>query len=823
MEKLIEEFPRNCLIDVKNPKSIKGALVDFMIHVVGKDPKFATERDWYYALAYMVRGMLSERYIDTGRQQYNQDVKRMYYLSMEYLIGRSLVKQLLDLGFHDKVEKALAEYGVNLEDVAEHEPDAALGNGGLGRLAACFVDSIATHEYPGFGYGIRYEFGMFTQRIAHGQQVEQPENWLRYGNPWEFERPDVTWRVKYYGRLEDGQNERGQAVRRWVDTNDVMAIAYDVPVSGYGADTVTNLRLWSASAAEDFDLQSFNEGNYVDAVRDKTLSENLSKVLYPNDATMWGQELRLKQEYFFVSASIQDIIERYMRTHDTLDGLPEKVAIQLNDTHPALGPAELMRILMDEYGYDFGKAWEITKGTFAYTNHTLLPEALEVWGIDMLERVLPRHLEIIYQINHVFLEQVRGDFPGDDNMIAKVSLVNDGGGSIRMAHLAVVSSQKVNGVAALHTELLRTNMFPEFDRIYPGKFVNMTNGITARRWLLQSNPLLSKLITDSIGDKWITDLDDLKKLVPLADDKKFQKKFADIKRKNKERLAKFINRRLDMDVNVDSMFDGQVKRIHEYKRQLLNILHVITRYNRIKDNPGQDIVPRTVIIGGKAAPGYYLAKQIIYLINEVARVVNNDPDVGDKLKLLFIPNFNVSSGEIVYPGCELSEQISTSGTEASGTGNMKFSLNGALTIGTLDGANVEIREEVGAENFFLFGLTAQEVDNMRNQGYDPWGYYNSDHELRRSLDMIRDGYFSSGDRGRFDMIMQTLLDNGDYFMLLADYRSYIECQEQVDENYRDQTDWTRKSILNVANMGKFSSDRTIHSYCGDIWNIQKAK
>lgn len=805
----------------KDVESTKCALINAIVHVIGKDPAQATKRDWFYVLAHLLRGVLSERNIRTARTYYKKDVKRVYYLSMEYLIGRSLGKVVTDLGIEDPVKGALADFGVDLAGVEEFEFDAALGNGGLGRLAACFLDSLATQAYPGFGYGIRYEYGMFTQRIEGGQQVEHPENWLRYGNPWEIERPNVLYPVHFGGRVIRFKNARGEDECQWIDTDEVMAMAFDMPISGYDSTTVGNLRLWSARSSRDFDLRYFNEGNYIDAVRNKTNSENLSKVLYPNDKTQIGQELRLKQEYFFVSASVQDIVARYMRYHDDLDGLPDKVAMQLNDTHPTIAVPELMRILIDEKGLSFDKAFDITRRTFCYTNHTLLPEALETWPIDMMGRVLPRHLEIIYQINDMFLKNVRRNYPGDPAILKRVSLVDDDRRAIRMAHVAVVSSSKVNGVAALHTELLRKTMFPDFDRIYPGKFVNQTNGITPRRWLLQANPGLAALITEAIGTAWPKNLDELRKLEPFALDAAFRDKFMAIKKANKRRLGDMLRQVVkDGAVDVDSMFDVQVKRIHEYKRQLLNVLHVITRYNRLRDGHKADLLPRTVIFAGKAAPGYDMAKLIIRLINDVAETVNHDPAVGDKLKVLFVPDYRVSAAEVIIPGSDLSEQISTAGTEASGTGNMKFALNGALTIGTLDGANIEIREEVGEDNIFIFGMTAEEAHELRLRGYDPWHHYHHDEELRRALDMIGSGYFSPEDSGRYRALFDNLTRHGDYFLLLADYASYVACQEGIDEVYRDRQKWARRAILNVARMGKFSSDRTIHGYAREIWNVK---
>jgi len=802
-----------------DPQALERRLLDYMVHVVGKDPQFAIERDWYYALSFLLRGVLGERLMATSQAQHRADARRVYYLSMEYLIGRRLEQCLLDLGVDGVISEALKRLGVDVAQVINCEVDAALGNGGLGRLAACFLDSLATHGYPGYGYGIRYEFGMFNQRIEKGQQVEQPEHWLRYGNPWEFERPNVIYPVRFNGRILTFKGADGREQCHWVDTENVIAMAFDMPMSGFRSRTVTNLRLWSARSTREFDLGTFNEGNYVEAVREKTLSENLSKVLYPNDATAVGQELRLKQEYFFVSASIQDILRRFQKLHGSLDDLPQKVALQLNDTHPALAIPELIRLLMDNHGYDWENAWALTQRGFSYTNHTLLPEALETWQIPLLETVLPHHLDIIYRINDSFLKRVRSVFPGDYSVPKRVSLVDDDAHRIRMAHLAIVGSRKVNGVAALHTQILRTRTFADFDRMDPDKFVNVTNGITQRRWLLQANPSLAKLIDERVGTGWTTDLAVLKGLAPSVDDAEFRARFIDIKRQNKIQLAALIQREVETKIDPASMFDVQVKRLHEYKRQLLNILQVIARYNRIRDGNGAGLVPRTVIFGGKAAPSYVMAKAIIRLINDVAAVVNNDPATEGLLKVVFIPNYNVSAAGVIIPGSDLSEQISTAGTEASGTGNMKFALNGALTIGTLDGANIEIKDEVGEDNIFIFGLNAEEAEHLHLRGYDPWRYYNGNAELKRVLDMVSDGFFSHDEPDRYRAVVDKLLKGGDPYLLLADFASYLESQERVDATFVDVEDWTRKAIINVANMGKFSSDRSIHSYATDIWEV----
>lgn len=799
--------------------SIKHALDERLIYSVGKESINATSRDWYMAAAYVVRDRLIDRWMQTMSSYYEANAKRVYYFSMEFLMGRSLMNSLHNLEVEKPANDALCELGVELEKLRDEEYDAALGNGGLGRLAACFLDSMATLDLPGYGYGIRYEYGMFQQHIEDGRQVEHPDNWLRYGNPWEFGRAEVLYQVNFHGRVAEYKDEKGGIRHQWVETDDVMAMAHDTPIPGYGTRTVNNMRLWAAKSSRDFDLGYFNQGNYIKAVEDKDRSENLSKVLYPNDATQMGHELRLKQQYFFTCASLQDILTRYLKDHDNFDSLPDKVAIQLNDTHPAISIPELMRVLIDLHHLSWEKAWDITKRTFSYTNHTLMPEALETWPVAMFEDILPRHLGIIYEINHRFLEEVRHRFPGDPDLLKRMSIIGEERGKrIRMAHLAIVGSHKVNGVAAIHTRLMKETIFADFDRFYPGKIINMTNGITPRRWLNQANPLLTELITSRIGQDWVKNLDQLKRLIPLADDKAFRKQFADIKRANKMRLVKLIKQKLDLDVDVDSLFDVQIKRIHEYKRQLLNVLHIITLYNRLRH--GGDCVPRTVIFGGKAAPGYAVAKLIIKLINDVADTVNNDPQVAGRLKVAFIPNYDVSNAEIIAPAADLSEQISTAGTEASGTGNMKMSLNGALTIGTLDGANVEIGEEVGWDNIFIFGLTADEVAGVKAKGYQPWDYFNANGELREVLNMIGSGFFSPSQPDRFKPIIDNLLQHGDQYLVLADYAAYIAKQGDVEAAYKNQDTWMKKAILNVANMGKFSSDRTIAQYAKEIWDVK---
>jgi len=802
--------------------TIKHDVVERVTYMVGKNPETATARDWFNATAYVVRDHMVDHWMSTAQNYYRNDVKRVYYFSLEFLMGRTLMNSLLNLNLDEPARKALSAIGVELEEIRSMEYDAGLGNGGLGRLAACFLDSMATLDLPGFGYGIRYEYGMFMQSIDGGRQIEHPDNWLRYGNPWEFPRAEVLYHVNFNGRVVDYIDDHGITRHCWEDHDDVMAMAFDTPIPGYDTSTVNKIRLWSAKATRDFDLGQFNAGNYVKAVEGKNETENISKVLYPNDTTSMGRELRLKQQYFFVCASLQDVLKRYSKQHKTFNGLPDKVAIQLNDTHPSIAIAELMRILVDSHHLEWHHAWDITVRTFSYTNHTLMPEALETWSVAMFEKILPRHMQIIYEINYRFLKEVMHRYPGDTEILKRMSIIDENGGKrIRMAHLAIVGSHKVNGVAQIHTDLMKQTIFADFNDFYPGKFVNMTNGITPRRWLNQANPRLAKLISSNIGCDWIKDLTQLTKLTPFAENANFCAAFANVKRANKVRFAAFLRKKYKIEVNVDSLFDVQIKRIHEYKRQLLNLLHVVTLYNRIRRHPDADYVPRTVIFGGKSAPGYAMAKLIIKLINDVGDVVNHDTLVGDRLKVVFVPNYNVSSAEIIIPAADLSEQISTAGTEASGTGNMKLALNGALTIGTLDGANVEIRDEVGADNIFIFGLTTDEVSGLRESGYNPMDYYNSNQELREVLDMIGSGYFSVNEPHRFKPIIDSLLQYGDHYLLLADYASYITCQLEVEAAYRNQQEWVKKAILNVANMGKFSSDRTILQYAEKIWGAKQ--
>jgi starch phosphorylase len=806
--------------DPKDVEALKQALVNRLIYSIGKDPLETGSRDWFFALAYLIRDCITQRWMDTMRGYYLRDVKRVYYLSMEFLMGRALMNSLVNMGFLDEFKQVLEDVGLNLDDLADMEEEAGLGNGGLGRLAACFLDSLATLQLPGFGYGIRYEYGMFSQSIENGQQIERPDNWLRYGNPWEFARPETLYRVQFGGRLAMPANAQDTSRREWVDTEDVMAMAYDTPIPGYGGKTVNNLRLWSAKASRDFELKYFNEGNYIKAVEEKNQSENLSKVLYPDDTTAMGRELRLKQEYFFVSASLQDILHRFSEDHASFEELPDEVAIQLNDTHPSVAIPELMRLLVDTHGMRWESAWGITVRTFSYTNHTLQPEALETWPVSLFEKLLPRHLEIIFHINSRFLDSVNQRHPGDMDLIRRVSLIDESGDRrVRMAYLAIVGSHRVNGVAKLHSDLMRSTIFRDFAELFPERFINITNGVTPRRWLHQSNPGLSSLITKAIGDGWITDLNQLKSLTKLAGDRSFLKELRGVKQANKARLAQFIKNRRGVELDPAMLFDVQIKRIHEYKRQLLNLLHVITRYNRLRANPELLVPPRAVILGGKAAPGYYNAKLIIKLINDVADVVNNDTDVAGRLKVVFVPNYNVSRAMELIPAVDLSEQISTAGTEASGTSNMKMAINGALTIGTLDGANIEIRDEVGEGNIFIFGHTAAQLMELRQRGYNPWDYYSANPELKQALDMIDSGHFSPDEPGRFRSLVSSLLHGGDHYALLADYADYVACHDRVDTVYADPETWSRMAVMNIANTGQFSSDRTILEYADKVWGV----
>ena len=802
-------------------ESLKVSFVNHLEFSRGKDEYSATERDLFHSLALTVRDRLIERWIETQQTYYDRDVKRVYYLSMEYLMGRALGNSLINLGLSENMRRAVEELGYSCDALADLEWDAGLGNGGLGRLAACFMDSLATLEIPAVGYGIRYDYGIFFQRIINGYQVETPDNWLRFGNPWEFPRPEFLYPVKFYGRVHQYHDDAGRFRADWADTEVLLAMAYDTPVPGFRNNTVNNLRLWSAKSTREFDLGYFNDGDYERAVSEKAQSETISKVLYPNDNIFEGRELRLKQEYFFVSATLQDIMRRYRKTHDGFAEFPEKVAIQLNDTHPAIAIPELMRVLVDRERLEWDEAWDICLGTFGYTNHTVLPEALEKWPAALMERVLPRHLQIIYEINHRLMLECERKWPGDINKKRICSLIEEGGTKmVRMANLAVVGSHSVNGVAALHTELLKSSLFPEFDDLYPGKFQNKTNGITPRRWLLKANPRLAKLITDRLGsDAWVRDLDHLRGLEKFADDPAFQREFMAVKHANKVELVSVIERHCGIKVSPEAIFDVQIKRLHEYKRQHLNLLHILALYRRLLQNPSLDIQPRVFIFAAKAAPGYDLAKNIIRAINLIGDHINRDERIGDKLKVVFLPNYRVSLAERIIPAADLSEQISTAGKEASGTGNMKLALNGSLTIGTLDGANVEIREEVGDDNIFIFGMTVEEVQALQARGYNPWDYYQNDEELHAVVDWLGSNYFTPHDGSAFSLVHHSLLHGGDPFMALADFRAYSDCQAKVDAAYRDKTRWARMAILNTARMGKFSSDRTIREYAEQIWSL----
>jgi starch phosphorylase len=727
----------------------------------------------------------------------------------------------VNLHLYDEAYQALYELGHDLEEIRDIEEEAGLGNGGLGRLAACFLDSMATLEIPGYGYGLRYEYGMLHQRIRNGHQLEEPDDWLRLGNPWEIARPEDTLRVQLYGRTEHYIDEDGNHRRRWIDTHDILALPYDMPVPGYRNNTVNTLRLFSSKSTKEFDLEYFNHGDYMRACEDKARSENITKVLYPKDDFIEGRELRLMQEYLLVSASLQDILDRFEKQHDDWRELPDRVAIQLNDTHPALAIPELMRLLMDREFFGWDDAWDITVRTFAYTNHTIMPEAMEKWRTSLLGKLLPRHLEIIYEINRRAMEDVAARFPGDSARLSRMSLIEPGPESkVRMAHLAIFGSHSVNGVSELHTQLLEERVLHDFYEMYPERFNNKTNGVTPRRWLKKCNAPLASLIDDAIGEGWVTDLEQLHKLIPFADDAEFRKRWMEVKRVNKDRLATYVRRTEGVVLNTATMFDCQVKRFHDYKRQLLNLLHVITLYNRLKAGKAKNFVPRTMILAGKAAPGYLHAKLTIKLTNAIGELINNDPETCDRLQVVFLPNYGVALAEYIMPAAELSEQISTAGMEASGTGNMKFSLNGALTIGTLDGANIEIREEVGVDNIFIFGLTAEQVAQRKAEGYNPWTHYHGNPELRQAIDQIANDFFTPDEPDIFQPLIDRLLHEGDPYMVLADFESYVTCQEAVSRLYLDEPAWARMSILNTANMGKFSSDRTIREYVRDIWQCE---
>ncbi len=803
--------------------SLRRGFLDHLSYSLGKSANNSTVLDRFFALALTVRDRLTYRWAQTQETYARTDAKRIYYLSAEFLLGRALANNLHALGIYDRAKALLAEAGLELSDLLEAEPEPGLGNGGLGRLAACFLDSMATLGYAGYGYGIRYEFGIFEQEIKGGWQVERPDEWLKFGNPWEFCRPEYAVRVGFGGRVEEGIDENGEHYARWNCAQHVLGVPFDTPIAGFRNDTVNTLRLWQARAGNEFDLKVFNDGDYVRAVEDKNASEVISKVLYPNDQNQAGRDLRLKQEYFFVACAIADIVRRYKKTHKTFDDFPKKNAIQLNDTHPAIAVAELMRVLVDLERIPWERAWEITVATMGYTNHTLLAEALEKWPVAMFERLLPRHLGIIYEINRRFLRSVMARFPGDDARIKRMSIIEEGPEKkVCMAYLAVVGSHAVNGVAALHSDLLKRDVLRDFAEMTPAKFSNKTNGVTPRRWLYQCNPRLAALITEAIGPSWLTNLDELEKVAALADDPAFVEKVAAIKRANKADFAQYCLQTYRMKFDPDSMFDVQIKRLHEYKRQLLNALHVIRLYLDAKRNPDALKAPRTVLFGAKAAPGYRAAKLVIKLINSIADVVNGDIDLGGRLRVAFLPNYRVSLAERIIPAADLSEQISTAGKEASGTGNMKLAMNGALTIGTLDGANIEIREAVGAENFFLFGLTAEEVLELQRTGYSPRAIYEKNERLKEVIDLIANGFFSEEDPGLFRPLTDSLLDH-DTYMLFADFDSYVECQQRVSEAFLDRASWHKKAVHNIAHVGRFSSDRTIREYATEIWGATPVK
>jgi len=798
---------------------MKRSILEHLRYTLGRVRPIASDNDWYMAVAYAVRDRMLADWADSLRNYGRSDVKLVSYLSAEFLMGPHLGNNLLNLGLREEAHKAVASLGHDLEKLIQHEPEPGLGNGGLGRLAACYMDSLATLRIPATGYGLRYEFGIFEQEIRDGWQVERTDKWLRLGNPWELCRPEIAYDVGAGGRTEQYRDADGALRVRWIPFRVIRGVAYDTPVAGYRSGMTNLLRLWKSEAVESFDFQAFNSGDYYEAVDEKMFSETICKVLYPNDEPEVGKKLRLLQQYFFVSCSLQDMMRIHLMRGKRPESFHEGFAVQLNDTHPSIAVAELMRLLVDEYCVDWDRAWQVTKATMGYTNHTLLPEALERWPLPVFAQILPRHLEIIYEINARFLDEVRLQFPGDTPRIARMSLIDETGDKyVRMAHLASVGSHAINGVAALHSELVKQTVLRDFYDLYPERFFNVTNGVTPRRWVELSNPALAALLSKSIKNDWRSDAG-MQKLELLATDPRFRKAWREVKLANKERLAEVIFLRTGIKVDPISMFDVQVKRIHEYKRQHLNVLHVIALYNALRKNPGIDATPRTVIFGGKAAPGYHLAKCIIKLITSVAEVVNADPMVNGLLKVVFFPNFNVTNSQLIYPAADLSEQISTAGKEASGTGNMKFAMNGALTIGTLDGANVEIRQEVGEENFFLFGLTAEQVQEKKSRGYDPRSLYTADPIIHEVIDQIRTGVFSGGDPRLFKPIIDSILDRDEY-LVLEDFRAYVECQAQVSAAFRDQERWTTLSILNAARMGKFSSDRSIREYCETIWDVK---
>ncbi|MGK3123291.1 glycogen phosphorylase [Candidatus Pantoea formicae] len=799
--------------------ALKHSIAYKLMFTIGKDPSIANQHEWLNASLLAVRDRMVERWLRSSRAQLSQDVRQVYYLSMEFLMGRTLGNALLAMGIYDDLNQALDEMGLDLSELMDEENDPGLGNGGLGRLAACFLDSLATLGLPGRGYGIRYDYGMFKQNIVDGQQRESPDYWLEYGNPWEFQRFNTRYKVRFGGRLQ----HEGARVR-WLETEEIIAAAYDQIIPGFDTDATNTLRLWSAQASNEINLGKFNQGDYFAAVEDKNHSENVSRVLYPDDSTDSGRELRLRQEYFLVSATVQDILNRHWQMHETWDNLADKIAIHLNDTHPVLAIPELMRLLIDEHKFSWDDAFEVTCQVFSYTNHTLMSEALETWPVDMFGKILPRHLSIVFEINDYFLKTIQEYYPDDWDLMSRISIIDENNGrKVRMAWLAVVVSHKVNGVSELHSNLMVQSLFADFARLFPGRFCNKTNGVTPRRWLALANPALSEVLDETIGRTWRTDLGQLSDLTPHIDYPAFIEQIADAKFANKKHLADWVAKNMDIVLDPHALFDVQIKRIHEYKRQLLNVLHVITRYNRIKADPTADWVPRVNIFAGKAASAYYVAKHIIHLINDVANVINNDPQVKNKLKVVFIPNYSVSLAQIIIPAADLSEQISTAGTEASGTSNMKFALNGALTIGTLDGANVEMREHVGPENIFIFGNTTPQVEQLRKDGYSPRKYYEEDAELHQALTQIASGAFSPTEPGRYRNLFDALVNFGDHYQLLADYRSYVDTQDKVDKLYRQPDEWQRRAALNIANMGYFSADRTIQEYADEIWHISPVR
>lgn len=799
-------------------EGVKKAIVYKLIFLIGRSPKEASQRDWLNATLHAVRDLVTEGWITTARQSRAEETRRVYYLSMEFLIGRTLSNAMIAEGVYDVAEKALAELNVNLEEIIEKEVDPGLGNGGLGRLAACFMDSLATLAIPAMGYGIRYEYGMFRQKIENGQQVERPDDWLEKGAPWEFMRPSKRFSIDFGGHI---YFEDKKCI--WNPAEKVTALAYDQMIPGYKNDSASTLRLWSAHGGELFDLAEFNRGDHLAAVATRSANQNLSRVLYPDDSTWNGRELRLRQEYFLVSASLQDILRRHFRTHGTLDNLADKVAIHLNDTHPTLAIPELMRILIDLHGYSWQNAWDVTRRIFSYTCHTLMSEALETWPVEMMAKILPRHLQMIFEINDHFLEYVKTYVTTDMEFIRRVSLIEEGHQrKVRMGWLSVVGSHKVNGVAAIHSDLMVSSTFADFARIYPERFTNVTNGVTPRRWLAVANPKLAALFDQYIGSEWRCDLSQIEKLKAFADKGEFKRAVADIKYDNKVKLAQYVKKTLDIDLDPHALFDVQVKRIHEYKRQMLNVLHIIARYNEMLAHPEKDWQPRVFILAGKAASAYYAAKQTIRLINDVANVINNDERLKGRLKVVFIPNYSVSLAQLIIPAADISEQISLAGTEASGTSNMKFALNGALTLGTLDGANVEILDNVGKDHIFIFGNTVEQVEALRREGYRPFDYYQNDEQLREVIDQIIRGDFSQEEPNRYHSLIQGLQYH-DYYQSFADFRSYVEAQKAVDKKYQDRDAWIASTIQNMVNMGFFSSDRTILEYAKNIWKIEPLK